>query len=357
MRVRRGESCSRPGRESGFDSAASDRAIFERARARLRWRHRAPRRAVARCPWRDPRAWESEIPTAEWQVRLLPRSLARSAPLGCSAAGRQAGRPRANARVQLRAASGSFGRGGARGAGPLPVRALPASMSQLDDILDPSDPSAALAALGRAVKRAWLNEKFCPRLLPYDEELVESVRATVRDQEEAERKAKGSTGVAANFFHAELHADVERNKFALNSYMRCRLRKIERYTAHFIMQDLGRQKSGEAPLLCDPERAFAMGLLESHSKLVGANVLDALPRDFGHMLYETVGEDGRGEGQWNLVPSPKDDVHVWCHVRRDLGMVELEEGVDPVEMGQGMRRITQHDKIGHLVEAGDIELI
>jgi len=84
------------------------------------------------------------------------------------------------------------------------------------------DPGEDLAKL----KRAWVNERNAPEILPYLEELMEDMKEQVRNQQHvADDKDGEGKALVANL----LQMEVERVNFLLVQYHRVRLKKIERY--------------------------------------------------------------------------------------------------------------------------------
>uniref|UniRef100_A0AAG5D465 GINS complex subunit 4 n=1 Tax=Anopheles atroparvus TaxID=41427 RepID=A0AAG5D465_ANOAO len=76
----------------------------------------------------------------------------------------------------------------------------------------------------QSLQRAWMNEKFAPDLLPYEDALVEMVMIQLVHMEENLASADKN-----NLLYIVHRMEVERIRFVVASYLRCRLQKIETY--------------------------------------------------------------------------------------------------------------------------------
>uniref|UniRef100_A0A8C8SQH2 GINS complex subunit 4 n=1 Tax=Pelusios castaneus TaxID=367368 RepID=A0A8C8SQH2_9SAUR len=76
------------------------------------------------------------------------------------------------------------------------------------------------AQLIRSLEQAWLNEKFAPELLETKSEIVECVMEQLAHMESNLKRAKpGDLKVSIH------HMEIERIRYVLSSYLRCRLVK------------------------------------------------------------------------------------------------------------------------------------
>ncbi len=121
------------------------------------------------------------------------------------------------------------------------------------------------------MSRAWINEKFSPVLLPHQTQVVECLLDQIRQMEASLKE------VGASDFRVPLHRlELARVRFLVASYLRIRLRKIERF-----VHTLGQEESEE--LLSKEEQAFAANYksaLETHFRTLA---LQHLPGEFGSM--------------------------------------------------------------------------
>ncbi|XP_008566980.1 PREDICTED: DNA replication complex GINS protein SLD5-like isoform X2 [Galeopterus variegatus] len=77
------------------------------------------------------------------------------------------------------------------------------------------------AELIARLEQAWMNEKFAPELLESKSEIIECVIEQLDHMEENVRRAKkGDLKVSIH------RMEMERIRYVLNSYLRCRLLKV-----------------------------------------------------------------------------------------------------------------------------------
>jgi hypothetical protein len=75
--------------------------------------------------------------------------------------------------------------------------------------------------------------------------------------------------------------EVERVKFALKSYLRTRLSKIEKHLLYIIEKDC-------SALLSEAEMQFAFQLSENRKELFNSTFFDKIPTDLNCMSKETI---------------------------------------------------------------------
>uniref|UniRef100_A0A8C6X7I1 GINS complex subunit 4 n=1 Tax=Naja naja TaxID=35670 RepID=A0A8C6X7I1_NAJNA len=140
---------------------------------------------------------------------------------------------------------------------------------------------------------AWMNEKCAPELLESKTEIVECVMEQLEHMEENLKRAKqGDLKISIH------RMEVERIRYVLSSYLRCRLRKIEKYFPHILEKEKTRAE-GEASILSPEEFAFAkeyMANTENHLKNVA---LRHMPPNLQKVEFLKAGKEEGQEG-----PSP-----------------------------------------------------
>jgi GINS complex subunit 4 len=80
----------------------------------------------------------------------------------------------------------------------------------------------------QALTRAWINERTCPELLPYPQDLIDRAHDGLKKQIEVIEEITGSLDPASNFTLVILQTELERIKFLLRSYLRARIAKVGR---------------------------------------------------------------------------------------------------------------------------------
>ncbi|XP_021797950.2 DNA replication complex GINS protein SLD5 isoform X4 [Papio anubis] len=107
------------------------------------------------------------------------------------------------------------------------------------------------AELIERLEQAWMNEKFAPELLESKPEIVECVMEQLEHMEENLRRAKRED------LKVSIHQmEMERIRYVLSSYLRCRLMKIEKFFPHVLEKEKTRPE-GEPSSLSPEELAFA----------------------------------------------------------------------------------------------------
>lgn len=107
---------------------------------------------------------------------------------------------------------------------------------------------------------AWQNERLCPELLPHSSDMVELMLGQIAHMEE------NLKSLDSNDFRSIMHKmELERIRYTLASYLRCRLKKIEEYTGHILEEEALRSDNDKRLSL--PELSFAKNyrdILENH---------------------------------------------------------------------------------------------
>eukprot|EP01126_Amoeba_proteus_P012713 TRINITY_DN15254_c0_g1_i1.p1 TRINITY_DN15254_c0_g1~~TRINITY_DN15254_c0_g1_i1.p1 ORF type:complete len:128 (-),score=28.01 TRINITY_DN15254_c0_g1_i1:33-416(-) len=85
------------------------------------------------------------------------------------------------------------------------------------------------------MKKAWLNEQFCPELLPYQEELVKDLMEQAEVQGQTIEKMKGQ-GVSSSFVVELLKMELIRVRYIISRYHLVRLHKIQKYHAYILVR-------------------------------------------------------------------------------------------------------------------------
>ena len=101
------------------------------------------------------------------------------------------------------------------------------------------------------------NEKMAPELLPYQEKLVLTLSKIIGEQERGLQETFQASREADDRFYANiLKMEIERAKYALKSYLRARIVKIERHLLWIVEKD-------QSHLLSAAEMNYAFSLYEA----------------------------------------------------------------------------------------------
>jgi hypothetical protein len=105
-----------------------------------------------------------------------------------------------------------------------------------------------------ALNQAWATEVNAPELLPYKAEVVGEIKSQLAAQQESIDDQTEQATETEYFIISLYQMDIERVRYSLTRYLRCRLLKIERSLEH-IVSDIN-----AIELLSQEEKAFATRL-------------------------------------------------------------------------------------------------
>lgn len=168
------------------------------------------------------------------------------------------------------------------------------------------------------LKRAYVNEKCAPEILPFEHDLMRRVTESVDAQESTVAASRAAAGSGASSATDDLtahvyHAELNRIRFLMRAYYRARLRKIETHAVHCLKEPDVLER------LSDLEQRYASdyaNIVEEHF----SSVLGQMPEGYESMVQQIIEEDGA----FDMVPEPDADAHVFCRVREDRGDVMLD---------------------------------
>lgn len=213
--------------------------------------------------------------------------------------------------------------------------------------IDEGEELTTAAQVIQKLEEVWVNEKLCPDLLPYESELVECLLDQIQHMERSLQKIK--KGDFRIVFHK---MELDRIRFVLNSYLRTRLEKVEKFGAYYLNQ----QSSGEFDVyqMSNEERDFAR-TYHKNAKNYLLDVMDNMPSNMQNLKMEDVA------GQ------PQIDQSVFIKVKKESRGIMLEEsstiltpagGDDEiVDLEKGTQHILRYKPIAHLLKNGALKLI
>nr|XP_020635909.1 DNA replication complex GINS protein SLD5 [Pogona vitticeps] len=200
------------------------------------------------------------------------------------------------------------------------------------------------AQLIRSLEQAWMNEKFSPELLESKSEVTECVMEQLEHMEENLKRAKkGDLKVSIH------RMEVERIRYVLSSYLRCRIQKIEKYFPHILEKEKTRAE-GEPSILSPEEFAFAkeyMANTETHLKNVA---LKHMPPNLQKVDL------------LKAVPKPNLDSFVFLRVKERQENILVEPETDEqseyvIDLDEGSQHLIRYKTVAPLVASGAVQLI
>ena len=125
----------------------------------------------------------------------------------------------------------------------------------------------------------WLNERQSPTILPAQDDLLTSLLDHIRRQTDVVQllRLDPSTSEEEHLRIILVQTEVERVKFLVRSYIRCRLDKVERYARHILTSPLLQRN------LTTAELGYARGYAELEERHLHLTVLQSLPESQSHL--------------------------------------------------------------------------
>lgn len=132
------------------------------------------------------------------------------------------------------------------------------------------------------LENAWTNEVFAPEMLPHQTDMLELMIGQVAHMEENMKE------LDKNDFRFVAHQmELERIRYIMASYLRCRLQKIETYTRHILNEEAAR--NDDEKRLSPEETKFAQ------------EYLDNVEQHFHHIALQYMPNMQRAEAEQRIV--------------------------------------------------------
>ncbi|XP_003412561.1 DNA replication complex GINS protein SLD5 isoform X1 [Loxodonta africana] len=200
------------------------------------------------------------------------------------------------------------------------------------------------AELIERLEEAWMNEKFAPELLESKSEIVECVIEQLHHMEENLRRAKkGDLKVSIH------RMEMERIRYVLSSYLRCRLRKIEKFFPHILEKE--KTRSDREPSCLSPEEfAFAREYMANTEMYLRNVALKHMPPNLQKVDL------------LRSVPKPDLDSYVFLRVKERQENILVEPETDEqrdyvIDLEEGSQHLIRYKTIAPLVASGAVRLI
>eukprot|EP00890_Picochlorum_soloecismus_P003979 jgi/Picsp_1/4582/NSC_01952-R1_protein len=194
------------------------------------------------------------------------------------------------------------------------------------------------------LKRAFMNEKASPEILPFQEDLVSRLYMQMNQQEETLANTEESGDF--ELIRTMIVVELTRLRYMLRAYLRVRLQKVERYVMFCI--DSPEVKVRLSPL----EEAHAIEYL----KLVGSHLKQTVTSKFPE-AFGSVTKQASAHPASDMIPMPDLGHHVFVRVKRDLGQVQIYEDGAMHEMYRGDVYIMRYSVIRQLLQEGAVQLV
>lgn len=217
----------------------------------------------------------------------------------------------------------------------------------------------------------WRNERCSPELLPYPELLLSRILSRLQRQIEfieslsmglltdpsnnstTNNSSNDSDNSNNNNISLKLpllcmEAEIERLKFLIRSFLRCRLSKIDKYSMYYLQKE-----TINSDLLSKQEQFYLQKHSEILIKLFNNTTLKFMPEQL-QAIQDT-------EGSISMIDEPNLDDFVFIAVKLDnietsftVTITELDE---EVELTKGGVYVMRYKVIKHLLFDGKIQLL
>ncbi|SPP89572.1 DNA replication complex GINS protein SLD5 [Drosophila guanche] len=187
------------------------------------------------------------------------------------------------------------------------------------------------------LETAWINEMCAPEILPDQTDMLELMVSQVSHMVEQMKD------LDKNDFRAVVHSmELERVRYIMASYLRCRLQKIETFTQHILNQEDVREPDDKR--LSPEETKFAREY-SSH-----------VDEYFHKVATQYMPNQQRGELEQRIV-APNLMSHVF--LKANVAVPAVIVGVDDeeVDMAPGSQHIIPYQLVADLIQNNQGQLI
>jgi GINS complex subunit 4 len=207
-----------------------------------------------------------------------------------------------------------------------------------------TDEEITPAELIEKMKQCWLNEKFAPELTSHSTAIVECIIEQIKHMESNIEAAKKGD------FRIAIHKlELDRIKFMLYSYLRLRIKKIEKFVSAILEED-NRRNSSVKSKLSPEEYAYATEYFKNVKEHLAASVLDHLPINLQD-LNEAV-----------TMPTPDLNRFVFLRSHEPVRGIlvddlNLDGRNEIIDMDKDDLYVMRYKPIGNYVNSGEIQLV
>eukprot|EP00939_MAST-03C_sp_MAST-3C-sp1_P000100 g100.t1 len=160
------------------------------------------------------------------------------------------------------------------------------------------------------LKVLLVNEKIAPEVLPFERDVVDSLKNRIERQQTMIDDADDQSEAVI------YQMDLDRIKYMLTDYLRVRLKKIQKYVFHITSS---REFSAR---LSEAEFAFAKKYLDIVGDHFQKSALQHIPE-----RYQNLKESE------SSIPIPDLNTFVFCEIEEDIGAVDIDDSTPTFSRG------------------------
>ena len=167
------------------------------------------------------------------------------------------------------------------------------------------------------LRQAWIDEKIAPELLPYKNELIIYIKKIIQKQKDYIDEQLETDSIKNSFTCTLYKIELRRIEYILISYLRIRLKKIEKFVVYLLEPKAKRY----IKLLSKAEYNYAMDYLKMIEENFNTTFLRLIPSQYRRL------DDP------NMIVKPNIDQYIFVKVLSDLGEQYFDN--EPVVLNHG----------------------
>uniref|UniRef100_A0A1A9V638 DNA replication complex GINS protein SLD5 n=1 Tax=Glossina austeni TaxID=7395 RepID=A0A1A9V638_GLOAU len=187
------------------------------------------------------------------------------------------------------------------------------------------------------LETAWTNEMSAPEILMHQSEMLELMMGQIAHMEENMKDLNKN-----DFRYVAHQMELERIRYIMVSYLRCRLRKIEHFTKHILNEESAREPDEKR--LSQEETKFAKEYYENMETYFQQVALQYMPNM------------QRSEADQRIV-RPNLMSHVFIKAKVSVPSVVVGVDDEEVDLAANSQHIIPYQLIADLVHKDQVKLI
>ncbi|XP_037945242.1 DNA replication complex GINS protein SLD5-like [Teleopsis dalmanni] len=187
------------------------------------------------------------------------------------------------------------------------------------------------------LETSWRNELNAPEILPHQSDMLELMMGQVVHMEENMKDLDKN-----DFRYITHRMELERIRYVMASYLRCRLQKIETYTRHILNEEANYDTDNKR--LSPEETKFAQELHDNTENYFNQVALQYMPNM------------QRSDAEQRIV-RPNVMSHVFVKAKVSVPSVVVGVDDEEVDFAAGSQHIIPYQLIADLVQKNQAELI
>uniref|UniRef100_A0A1B0BF29 DNA replication complex GINS protein SLD5 n=1 Tax=Glossina palpalis gambiensis TaxID=67801 RepID=A0A1B0BF29_9MUSC len=187
------------------------------------------------------------------------------------------------------------------------------------------------------LETAWTNEMSAPEILMHQSEMIELMMGQIAHMEENMKDLNKN-----DFRYVAHQMELERIRYIMVSYLRCRLRKIENFTQHILNEESVREPDEKR--LSQEETKFAKEYYENMETCFQQVALQYMPNM------------QRSEADQRIV-RPNLMSHVFIKAKVSVPSVVVGVDDEEVDLAANSQHIIPYQLIADLIHKNQVKLI